>query len=1126
MSKSSAKAQQRVTEYFASVQYGICQGQVDSLNSIRINEKIAWSGIVVGPTVFSISEKELFGGLRKEGGVSGHVFWQDGSFGQYSPASLAAKFDRTPANMIAYRGLANAFFTGPGSLVDEDADTVAPIDPVEAQTPEQPIFFRLFNKFKELITGNGGGSQLTTNAGFYWSANQPFIWPCHFGVTRIPRVWYPEASTVYHTPEENFALFITIEDTSSMSAIKLANMKTAVNAVLDVVARTIRKGDVQVDFGIGKWGTIAQSQRTYIGATEADVEDARTFLNNFNGSSGEAVFTSPALQARDFFAGTVSVVEPEAPELVPFTVRYQPGGGGDSPPNFYFGQIDSFVVGAQSPPAVSFGDEVLITYQSGLTDTITIQSVITSPDKDLWWEFSGLLPNKPLGNDDGEFVILLANEEQDPPIVTSLRDIEKRIWLFLADGPAAGESDVDGAAIVADLIDQTTGIYSTTNKTAVDIYAVNIQDQDTSSAQLFDNTPGDGVPVIDADDVSALIFSLNRAAFKGKNPDANPSHIIYECLTDSAWGMGASPTALNSASFAAVADTLIDEGFGLGMIWTRQQPIEDFIKEVLDHIDATLYVDPSNGQFTLKLIRDDYDIVTLPLYDLSNMKVRSFSRRAASEIINEINLTWTNPENEKEEVITGQDLGAIIVNNGVINSDSRNYYGVRDVRLATDILARDLSAATAPLSSAEIEVNRIAWNQVPGGVIRFYSPEHNAGELVMRVSKINYGRPGDSKILISLTQDIFSFQKPTLRLPPKSQSVSDNVAPEPFRYVMFQTLNHFFNTFYGVGTLEEPEASIAVMASTRNAGAIEADVLGEVLDSAGNATTEPLSTISLTSRGLLALDWDAEAITTTAGFNDLTKGQGPVIGGFAVIQSETDPETIGEIVLFSAFSSGLWTVKRGLLDTVPRAWPSGTPIRFFNNTSRLSDAVLRASGVPVELNLLMRTRTGLFPAASSPLRRYTPNSRAYLPTRPANVTVNGQAFSTVQLETGDLTVTWADRNRLTEDSQPLDWTAPSVTPEEGQTTTIRVLDTRNLAIVAEYTGLIGGSYVIPNSDLEGTPQVLVRVLSARDGLESFQSHDHLVDVQVGYGIGYGYNYGGDARAGYGNGYGYFYGGAN
>lgn len=86
------------------------------------------------------------------------------------------------------------------------------------------------------------------------------------------------------------------------------------------------------------------------------------------------------------------------------------------------------------------------------------------------------------------------------------------------------------------------------------------------------------------------------------------AHILYECLTNAAWGMGYPSASIDDASFRAAADTLAAEGFGLNLIWLQQSKIEQFVREVLDHIGGVLTTSPSTGRFVLKLVRADYAV--------------------------------------------------------------------------------------------------------------------------------------------------------------------------------------------------------------------------------------------------------------------------------------------------------------------------------------------------------------------------------------------------------------------------------------------------------------------------------------------------------------------------------------
>src|SRR5690606_40803528 len=76
---------------------------------------------------------------------------------------------------------------------------------------------------------------------------------------------------------------------------------------------------------------------------------------------------------------------------------------------------------------------------------------------------------------------------------------------------------------------------------------------------------------------------------------ANPAHIIWQLRTDRRYGRGLPSSRMNADSFAAAADALYDEGFGLCLRWTRQDTIANFEQIVLDHIGAVIDEDPSDG---------------------------------------------------------------------------------------------------------------------------------------------------------------------------------------------------------------------------------------------------------------------------------------------------------------------------------------------------------------------------------------------------------------------------------------------------------------------------------------------------------------------------------------------------
>src|SRR6185436_11694918 len=98
----------------------------------------------------------------------------------------------------------------------------------------------------------------------------------------------------------------------------------------------------------------------------------------------------------------------------------------------------------------------------------------------------------------------------------------------------------------------------------------------------------------------------------------NPAHIVYECVTNRVWGRGLPRALLDDVAFRAVADKLYEENFGLCFLWNRQDDIDVFVQNVIDHIGGALYIDRQTGLLKLRLIRNDYDAATLIAYTFEN----------------------------------------------------------------------------------------------------------------------------------------------------------------------------------------------------------------------------------------------------------------------------------------------------------------------------------------------------------------------------------------------------------------------------------------------------------------------------------------------------------------------------
>ncbi len=600
-------------------------------------------------------------------------------------------------------------------------------------------------------------------------------------------------------------------------------------------------------------------------------------------------------------------------------------------------------------------------------------------------------------------------------------------------------------------------------------------------------------------------------------PDTNAAHLIYECLTNSLWGMGAPTTILDVASFEALADLMVTERFGLSMGWFQQASIETFVTEVLDHIQATLFVNPRTGLITVKAIRADYDPDTLRTFDESNCVAKNRARRLWGETINEINIAWTNPATEKEETLTFHDLANIAMQGATI-SDTRPYYGIRNPELASEVGVRDMRSASAPLFGTDIEVDRTAWDLLPGDVCKFAWAPDGLASIVMRVGRVDYGRPGAGVIKATLLEDIFALEPTEWVEPLKTAWVPSDTKPEPIEEVQIFTLPYPSLAAVGLTPSDYayPRVVAGILAVAQGDDTTNIDVMGEGVLPNGNPTDLKLKTITQSGLGSLQTALTVQASTVyVGGFGAISGDNGPEIGGFAYIGSGTDADM--EIVMLDAYNSGTgaWTLARGVMDTIPRAWPISTPIWFLDQTFDAFDSNERVALEVVEYRLLPRTALGVLPLPLATVDTFTLSDRPYRPFRPANVTIDTVAFADVVylVAPTDINIAWANRNRLLEDTLIRRWAEGNVTPEVGQTVKI-VARTMADVVLMEVGGLTGTSYALSYATLSaanptGEAFVKIKVTAERDGYESLQAIEQIVEFRFpGYGNSYGNFYGG------------------
>lgn len=260
---------------------------------------------------------------------------------------------------------------------------------------------------------------------------------------------------------------------------------------------------------------------------------------------------------------------------------------------------------------------------------------------------------------------------------------------------------------------------------------------------------------------SVKVSSIPRSSMKIDPPaySMNAAHIIYECLTNRVWGRGMPSSKIDDASFRAAADTLYSEGFGLCMKWVRKDEIATFIQSVLDHIGASLYVSRSTGLMTLKLIRADYTLSALPVFDTESgiLEISELSVSSVGGSVNAVYVTYRDWLSDEDKTVGEKNGAAIAAAGGVINSVTKSYPGIPTSSLALRVALRDLRSSSVSLRRFKLIMDRRAEGFEPGSVFAVQDPKRGIPKMAVRVGQVEDGTISDGRITLTVAQDVFSL---------------------------------------------------------------------------------------------------------------------------------------------------------------------------------------------------------------------------------------------------------------------------------------------------------------------------------------------------------------------------------
>lgn len=255
-------------------------------------------------------------------------------------------------------------------------------------------------------------------------------------------------------------------------------------------------------------------------------------------------------------------------------------------------------------------------------------------------------------------------------------------------------------------------------------------------------------------------FVRDDAYFPGNiAEDANPANVIYEILKNEYWGCGYSDDRIDLKSLYELGKQCNEEGLGISCVINNQATAGEYITKILRHINGVKYDNPKTGKLTFKLIRNDFEIENLKVFDVSNCSKMEFTRLDWTETQGGINLTYTNAEDKYENgTLIIQDIAnSMITHNYTENNADGSYFTTAENAKALANLY--LTSSAYPYATINFTCNRDAYDLTIGEPIVVTWKPYGIAQQIFRVTDIDYGSLTGGEIQVTAIEDIFSFEK-------------------------------------------------------------------------------------------------------------------------------------------------------------------------------------------------------------------------------------------------------------------------------------------------------------------------------------------------------------------------------
>lgn len=568
-------------------------------------------------------------------------------------------------------------------------------------------------------------------------------------------------------------------------------------------------------------------------------------------------------------------------------------------------------------------------------------------------------------------------------------------------------------------------------------------------------------------------------------PDINPIHKIREILTDDT-AMGKPEADINNQNFIKAANRIYDERLGISWAIDEKSCIEA-IEELCFHVESGIRVNRQTGLYEMVLFRDDW-FAEDEIHNIAENKIKDLSLEVmnSDDIVNQLNVTYYDRPRIKNSTFSVYENGSILTM-GHANAESIEFPYFMNMRNAEIVANWKLKQFSTPAWSGSFTTGwREArkWNRYD--LIRLpWSSKWN-GTILVRIMKINLGNGTDNTVTIDFEEVIPYSGEMNTSIVVDTPVDAGPQPPQP-------SANMVFEAPYYLTVLRAGQTNADLELSNN-------PDIGYIAAIAAKPQNNSLSALLYTDGGVGEFEQ-----ASRLDYCDILQLDQPITeasSSFTVTGSLTQTANSSNLILlndelmgFVGFDDAtkVLTVKRGVLDTVPKKYSSGS-LFVFDLPDVAFDATQYAQSEIVEAQVLTTTPSGIQELSATGLPIEI-KARAIRPYPPANVKFNDIYYPETILVTSDIVLTWVDRNRLQQTGgEILGFFDAGVTVESGVTYSYELISEN--AILDSASDITTNTATIPSSALVPNKPHTLRLWSARDGYDSFQVFEHSFFVEA------------------------------